>query len=95
MMARGMDLIFLQASPMLWLFEREPLNLISFAFHLNHHQSEIIIDFLRTNFDDLRRRHKPFLRADHGALPFEACGDQDPGFVLPLHGHWKHSGNLL
>jgi hypothetical protein len=47
MMARGMDLIFLQASPMLWLFEREPLNLISFAFHLNHHQSEIIIDFFK------------------------------------------------
>ena len=37
---------------MLWLFEREPLNLIPFvshcAFHLNHHQSEIIIE----NFKD-------------------------------------------
>ena len=22
-------------------------------------------------------------------------GDPDPGFVLPLHGHWKHSGNSL
>ena len=51
MMARGMDLIFLQASPMLWLFEREPLNLISFvshcAFHLNHRQSEIIIEIFK------------------------------------------------
>ena len=35
-------------APMLWLFKREPLNLISIAFHLNHHQSEIII----VNFKD-------------------------------------------
>ena len=73
MMARGMDLIFFASFTnvvALWLFEREPLNLISFAFHLNHHQSEIIID-LRTKFDGLRRRHKPFLRAVHGVLPSE------------------------
>ena len=35
-------------APMLWLFEREPLNLIPFvshcANHLNHHQSEIIVE---------------------------------------------------
>ena len=55
-------------APMLWLFEREPLNLISFVSH--HDQSEIIID-LRTKFDGLRRRHKPFLRAVHGVLPSE------------------------
>jgi hypothetical protein len=38
-------------APMLWLFEREPLNLIPFvshcAFHLNHHLSEIIIEIFK------------------------------------------------
>ena len=71
---------------------REPLNLISFVSH--HDQSEIIID-LRRKIDGLRRRHKPFLRAVHGVLPSEAREDPDRGFVLPLHGHWKRTGNLL